>query len=66
MQGYAKIIIDLHHQKVDTLYTYRIGSELQAVIREGMLVEVPFGAGNRLSQGYVIELTQERPPEGVR
>ncbi len=66
MQGYAKIIIDLHHQKVDTLYTYRISSELQAVIREGMLVEVPFGAGNRLSQGYVIELTQERPPEGVR
>lgn len=59
MARYAKIIIDLHHQKIDRIYTYLVGEALSQHIKEGMLVEVPFGMGNRSAQGYVIALTQE-------
>ena len=59
MARYARIIIDLHHQKVDRVYTYLVSEALSQQIEEGMLVEVPFGMGNRSSQGYVIELTEE-------
>lgn len=68
MAGYAKIIIDLHHQKVDRFYTYAVKEELSEQIKEGMLVELPFGMGNRRSQGYVIELTESAdiPPDKLK
>lgn len=59
MARYAKIIIDLHHQKVDRIYTYGLEEKLADQVQEGMLVEVPFGMGNRKSQGYVVEISQE-------
>ncbi len=59
MACYAKIIIDLHHQKVDQIYTYQVDEPMAAQIREGMLVEIPFGMGNRKSQGYVVGFEDE-------
>ncbi len=59
MACYAKIIIDLHHQKVDQIYTYQVDESMAAQIREGMLVEIPFGMGNRKSQGYVVGFEDE-------
>ncbi len=59
MASYAKIIIDLHHQKVDQIYTYQVDESMAAQIREGMLVEIPFGMGNRKSQGYVVGFEDE-------
>lgn len=68
MTQYAKIIVDLHHQKVDQVYTYRVGNSLEASVQEGMLVEVPFG-GRRVT-GYVVELSRELlddiPPEKLK
>lgn len=54
---YANIIIDISHEKVDRTFQYKIPGELQEVLEEGMCVEVPFGKGNRLRQGYVVEIT---------
>ncbi len=54
---YANIIIDISHEKVDRPFQYRIPDELMGRLEPGMCVQVPFGAGNRLRQGYVMEIT---------
>ena len=50
---YANIIIDISHEKVDKTFQYRIPDKLRNILEEGMCVQVPFGKGNRLRQGYV-------------
>ncbi len=56
---YANIIIDISHEKVDRTFQYKIPKELEGKIEAGMCVQIPFGAGNRLRQGYVIEVTDQ-------
>ncbi len=55
--GYANIIIDISHEKVDRPFQYGIPWNLQEVLEVGMEVEIPFGRGNTMRRGYVIELT---------
>lgn len=57
---YANIIVDITSEKLDKTFQYRIPPHLKGEIREGSLVEVPFGKGNRSMRGYVVELT-DRP-----
>ena len=66
MACYAKIIIDLHHQKVDRIYTYQVDEPLANQIREGMLVEIPFGMGDRRSTGYVVGFEDEEQVPQMR
>lgn len=40
---FAQVIVNLHHQKVDQIYTYRVPEGLQSTLEEGMMAEVPFG-----------------------
>lgn len=54
---YANIIIDISHEKVDRAFQYKIPEELKGKIEEGMCVQIPFGTGNHLRQGYVVEVT---------
>ena len=54
---YANIIIDISHEKVDRPFQYRIPDSLLGSLEPGMCVQVPFGSGNRMRQGYVIEVT---------
>lgn len=56
---YANIIIDISHEKVDRTFQYRIPDELMGILEPGMCVQVPFGAGNHLRQGYVMEITDK-------
>lgn len=56
---YANIIIDISHEKVDRAFQYKIPEELKGKIEEGMCVQIPFGTGNHLRQGYVVEVTDE-------
>lgn len=56
---YANIIIDISHEKVDRAFQYKIPKELDGKIETGMCVQIPFGAGNRLRNGYVIEVTDK-------
>ena len=56
---YANIIIDISHEKVDRLFQYRIPERLLGKIEVGDCVQVPFGRGDTLRKGYVIELTDE-------
>lgn len=54
---YANIIVDISHEKLDKTFQYLIPENLQAEVRAGVLVEIPFG--NRKITGYVVELTEE-------
>ena len=54
---YANIIIDISHEKVDRPFQYKIPEALRGRLEVGMCVQAPFGAGNHLRQGYVVEIT---------
>ena len=59
MTEYANIIIDISHEKVDRPFQYKIPDVLQGKLEAGMCVQVPFGQGNRLRHGYVVEVTDK-------
>lgn len=58
MEGkYANVIIDISHEKVDRPFQYIIPERLRGEIFAGACVQIPFGAGNTMRSGYVIEVT---------
>ena len=58
-EKYANIVIEISHEKLDRSFQYRIPERLQGKIQPGSCVMIPFGAGNRLIKGYVLEVTDE-------
>lgn len=54
---YADVIIDISHEKLDRVFQYRIPEELLERLAIGMQVQVPFGGGNVLRTGYVVDIT---------
>lgn len=56
---YANIIIDISHEKVDRVFQYRIPEPFRTKITIGMPLLVPFGKGNTIRTGYVVELTNQ-------
>ena len=59
MAYFADIIIDISHEKLDHTFQYRIPNELFAQVYPGVQVQVPFGKGNRLIRGFVLEVTDK-------
>ena len=57
MQQYAAVIVDISHESVDRPFSYKIPEELTGEVKIGSCVKVPFGKGNKLINGYVVELT---------
>lgn len=51
---YADVIIDITHEKVDRIFQYEIPEHLEALLRVGMEVVIPFGKGNRTTNGYIV------------
>lgn len=68
MPKYAKIIVDISHESVDRPFTYRIPGALSGGINIGTCVRIPFGRGNKLIKGYVVELTDQAdiPDEKIK
>lgn len=56
---FANIIINISHEKIDRPFGYIIPDRLTDVIKVGDCVNVPFGRGNSLQKGYVIEITDK-------
>ena len=50
---YADVIVDITSEKLDRVFQYRIPGQMREVLEPGMVVEIPFGAGNRRIRGYV-------------
>ena len=49
---YADIIVDISHEQLDKTFQYRVPENLAQQIEAGVMVNVPFGMGNRLIRGY--------------
>lgn len=56
---YADIIVDISHEQLDRTFQYAVPEKMEQDIDVGVLVNVPFGRGNRTITGYVIELSNE-------
>ena len=56
---YANICVDISHEKVDKPFQYKIPKDLQDNLEPGMQVLIPFGKGNKLIKGFVLELTDQ-------
>ncbi len=57
---YADIIVDISAEALDRPYQYRIPDALQDAVAVGTLVKIPFGRGNRVIKGFVVDIT-DRP-----
>ena len=60
---YANVIIDIGHTNVDRSYCYSVPQELNVLA--GHRVLVPFGAGNKPTEAFVISVSND-PPASVR
>ena len=56
---YADIIVDISHEKLDKTFQYKVPERLVSVLETGMCVVIPFGNGNKLIKGYVVEIGGE-------
>ena len=56
---FANIIVDISHEKLDRPFGYIIPERLMNRVQVGTAVKIPFGKGNRLISGYVIEITDK-------
>ncbi len=56
-EWYADVIIDISHDKVDRPFQYRIPPQLAGQVYPGVRVQVPFGKGNLVKAGYVVDLS---------
>ena len=65
---YARVIVDITHEKLDRVFEYKIPEALEGSLQAGVEVVVPFGKGNRETNGYVIgiEETCQYEPEKVK
>ncbi|MFP3153636.1 primosomal protein N' [Lachnospiraceae bacterium ZAX-1] len=64
--GYANIIIDISHEKLDKIFQYKVPEQLKCNLKVGMQVLVPFGKGNHSTKGYVLELTNKAEYDVVK
>ena len=55
---YADIIVDISHENVDRPFEYKIPDRLQGKIRAGSQVNIPFGKGNRVIKGFVLNIKE--------
>lgn len=58
-ERYADIIVDISHEKLDKPFQYRIPDSLRDVLEVGMCVRIPFGSGNKIIKGYVIQISEQ-------
>ena len=54
----AKVIVDVPLMQTDKPYSYQIPLEFEDMVEAGMRVHVPFGKGNRLIQGIVVDVLE--------
>ncbi len=63
---YANIIVNISHENLDKTFQYLIPEKLRGTISVGDYVTIPFGRGNRLIEGYVLELSDKAACDETR
>lgn len=59
MNLYAEIILNSEALEIDRPFTYKIPVELEEKVQVGQIVKVPFGMGNKTSEGFVLSINEE-------
>lgn len=59
MNLYAEIILNSEALEIDRPFTYKIPVELEEKVQVGQIVKVPFGMGNKTSEGFVLFIKEE-------
>lgn len=61
---FAEVITDIAHSEVDKIFDYACGEDLAA----GTRVAVPFGAGNKVTTGFVVRVKEHTdcPPDKIK
>lgn len=62
----AQVVTSIETRQLDKVFTYEVPEAMRASIAIGKAVEIPFGKGNRLISGYVVDLMEESPYEGLK
>ena len=62
----AHVIVDVPLMQTDRPYTYRVPDVFASLMHVGVRVHVPFGKGNRLIQGLVLELSDEAASDDLK
>lgn len=60
---FAEVVFD---RPLDQVYTYGIPEELKSATKTGVRVEAPFGRGDKLDVGYVVNTHNVTPPREVK
>ena len=63
---YAFCIIDINHKNVDRSFTYLVPSEMEAAVKPGVRVLVPFGKGDTVRQAFVLRTSEHCDVPGDR
>ena len=66
MATIAKIAVAAATYAIDRPFDYLVPQELSDTLRPGMRVAVPFGAGNRTSDGIVLSCSEQPVPQNVK
>ena len=61
----AKIAVAAAPYAIDRPYDYQIPAELEDMLSPGMRVAVPFGKGNRISDGIVLSIGPIQEQQGT-
>ena len=56
---YADVVVDITAKALDREFQYLIPDELESEVEEGVIVQAPFGNGNRTITGYVLSLSDQ-------
>lgn len=56
MKLYAEVIINSEALEIDRPFTYKVPEEFNNEIKIGQIVKVPFGKGNKTSEGFILNL----------
>lgn len=59
MNLYAEVILNSEALEIDRPFTYIVPIELQEKVKVGQIVKVPFGMGNKTSEGFILSLKSE-------
>lgn len=59
MNLYAEIILNSEALEIDRPFTYKIPVELEEKVQVGQIVKVPFGMGNKTSEGFVLSIKEK-------
>ena len=59
MKLYAEVIINSEALEIDRPFTYKVPEEFNNEIKIGQIVKVPFGKGNKTTEGFILNLKND-------